>query len=68
MIISNNVSDFSGYVSQKSWKDSDKFVECTVQCSIDGISHKTVFLAVCPMTAIEKARNYFDNYNWVPGG
>ena len=28
-------SNFSAYVSQKNWKDSDKQVECTVECDID---------------------------------
>lgn len=66
MLIANNVTGFSGYVSQKKWKDSDRVVECTVECNIDGVPHKTVFYAACPLTAIEKARDNFENYNWIP--
>lgn len=58
--------NFSGYVSQKNWKDSDPEVECTVECTIDGVRHKAVFNAVCPMTAIDKAHKEFEQLNWIP--
>lgn len=61
----SEIGNFAGYVSQKNWKDSDTLVECTVECAIDGVKHKTVFDAVCPMTAIEKVRDSFDSYHWV---
>jgi hypothetical protein len=66
MVDSKKVTGFSGYVSQKHWKDSDKLVECTVECTIDGVPHKAVFDSVCPMTAIDDAHKNFDSYTWVP--
>jgi hypothetical protein len=58
--------NMSAYVSQKNWKDSDPEVECTVECTIDGIPHKAVFYAICPMTAIDKAHKEFNNISWMP--
>ncbi len=61
-----NHGNMSAYVSQKNWKDSDPEVECTVECKIDGVNHKAVFYAVCPMTAIDKAHKEFETLNWIP--
>lgn len=49
-------TSFIGYVSQKSWKDTDETVECTVECIIDGVEHSVVLQSTDPHHAIEEAR------------
>jgi hypothetical protein len=56
--------NFIGYVSQKDWEDSDKEVECTVECTVDGKNYKTSFLATDPLEAIKNAQNNFQHFDW----
>ena len=56
--------NFSSYVSQKNWKDSDSVVECTVECDIEGIRHKAVLMASDPMEAIRNCHRHFGAVEW----
>lgn len=53
--------NLSGYVSQKNWKDSDKLVECTVRCYVNGVPHEVVFISTDPLTAIDEAQKMNDS-------
>lgn len=57
-------SNFSAYVSQKNWKDSDKQVECTVECDIDKQRYFKIIAATDPMDAIEFAQKNFGYLDW----
>lgn len=61
-----NIKDLKSYLSQKNWSDSDKEVECTVECDIDGVKHKVVFMCTDPLTALEKCRDNPKKYCWKP--
>lgn len=58
------MENFTGYVSQKNWKDSDKLVECTVECNIDGTRHKAVVMAQDPLEAIRNCQKHFESVTW----
>lgn len=57
-------SNFSAYVSQKNWKDSDKQVECTVECDIDKQRYFKIIAATDPMDAIQFAQKNFGYLKW----
>lgn len=64
MLDETKARNFSGYISQKNWKDSDPLVECTVECIIDGKPHKTVFMFIDPLEAIKEAQKNFNSLKW----
>ena len=57
-------TNFSAYVSQKNWKDTDKTVECTVECDIDKQRYFKIIMATDPMDAIQFSQKNFDYLNW----
>lgn len=58
------MENFASYVSQKNWKDSDRLVECTVECTIEGTRHKAVLMATDPLEAIRSCQKHFQSVAW----
>ncbi len=57
-------TNFSSYVSQKNWKDSDSKVECCVECIMDGQKYKKLLMATDPLEAIYMTQKDFNILEW----